>query len=244
MKYLVVFLISNIYLIEFDFMEGADWYVMQFGSSVSMLMLFYIIFSKTPPSKINERSLLALFMYYQTYGILSYLPLVLNKTYSLYPIYGLVLIFVIRAYNVSKRNYNKHSDPIIKNNIYLCFERPTKTRGVFTSLLGSPFCSVSIYYRGFLYGFKWTLPKYMKRHVSQKNLLDKYLVVDTGKDNDELNQMLQNMIGQQASFCRTRIKCVWAIRDFLNALGPEYKPIFIEYLPSLFAKKTIGLKNG
>jgi hypothetical protein len=110
--------------------------------------------------------------------------------------------------------------------------------------LGSPFSSLSIYTNENLYGFKWSRTQYLKRPVRKSTITNKYLVFDTKiKASSELIENLDSLIGSKASWLLFRIKCIWIIGEFLSKLGPEYKPNFIEYIPSIFSKKIIGLKH-
>lgn len=252
-KYIIILLIANIHLkigeiakyFNISLPLGFEWDMMQFCHSICFLIFLFIIFKKIPKDNMNERSVIALFMYYISYNLLAFWPLVLNKAASLYPMYALIIIFIIRAYVINKRNYNEHSDTITKDNIYLCFEKPMKARGVFTSLLGFPFCSIVIYINYHLYGFKWSKNTYIKRPIHRNAVTKKYIVIDTQiKTTDNFIFILESLIGSKArTLFLPRIKCIWIIRKFLKKLGPDFKPNYLEYLPSIYSKKIIGLRN-
>jgi len=236
-----ILIITNIHL----FLDNPiNWYVMQFNYLVAIVIYSIYLFGKIKKQNVNDRSLLALFIYYLLFNVVTYWPSINGRT-MLWAYAFIITIFIFRTYKINKRNYNEYSDNMKEDHVYLCLERSQKNRGVFTSLWGAPFSSISVYSGEHLYGYKWSKRTYMKRKIHKLHIIKKYVVVDTNiKSSHALTQSLDQLQGEPASrYLLPRCKCVWTIRKFLKLLGKQYKPTFLEYLPSLYARKLIGIRD-
>ena len=140
-----------------------------------------------------------------------------------------------------KRNYSAQSDQIIDHHVYILVHRPTSTWGVIKSLVGFPADSISIYADGQAWSFKRNSGTF-SLYSAGPLLLSKNIAVDTGKLlTQELEEMLDNLIGQ-SRFPGT--KCVYAIRHVLRKLGGEFSPRLFDYIPGIYAMRLFRKKNG
>lgn len=234
-----------------------EWYVTIFCHILFFIYLLIDKFKNYDKTKISDKSILAMIIVIFIIDAVLYWPLVYNMLYffkntdksilAILYILSQLFITIPLLYYVSVRSYYYKSDKIEGDNIYFCLKKANTNRYILLSLIGAPFGSISVYAKNNLYGFKWSKDYFLKRRVSQKALQQTYIIFDTGiKCTDKHIESLNDIIGTTAKikYLQVRFKCVYVLKDFLNILGKEYTPVFLEFIPSLFVKKIMGVKNG
>lgn len=234
-----------------------EWYVTIFCHIIFFIYLLIDKYKNYDNTKISDKSILAMVIILLIIDAIIYWPLVYNMLYffentdssilAILYILSQLFITIPLLYYVSIRNYYYKSDKIECDNIYFCLKKANTNRYILLSLIGAPFGSISVYTKNYLYGFKWSKDYFLKRRVNQKAVEQTYIIFDTGiKCTNKHIESLDNLIGTTAKikYLQVRFKCVYVLKDFLNILGDEYKPVFLEFIPSLFVKKIMGVKDG
>lgn len=236
----IIFLLllgQTTYLFTGDQAWGMALYVRDMQVSIISAMLYYLINSK----HFKQRTLILLFTLYccidaqlnLIYQISGY------NTYSQLFYLCLALFTVTFIYNY-KKQYNIKSDTIKNDNIYICLWRPRTARALFFSLIGLPIGGVSIYSRGYWWGFRWSKKGYVKEKIDKKTISKSFVVFDTGKSPiRDIVLTLDSFIGSSPGIFRHR--CIKTIIPALKMLGEKYTPSNIfELIPSVYSRKLLN----
>lgn len=251
---LIILFLTNCH---YFFSGDTAWYVSEYCNYLSIFVSLIYIFKIYNKNDISGKSILAMFIILFFIDMLLYWPILYNCLYifdstdvlslSIMYIISQLLITIPLLYYVSIKNYSYKSDKLGNDNIYLCLKKANTAKYIFTSIIGAPFGSISVYAKKNLYGFKWSKDNYLKRSASYRAIEETYIVFDTGiKCEDKHIEELEKIIGRPAriEYIQLRMKCIYSIKDFLSILGKEYKPKFLEFIPSLYVRKIMGIKNG
>ena len=230
------------------FPPGFDYQNMILFRNIIIVLLSMCCFQQTKKTDINIRSIFAVGI---IFSITSLIYFVLwwvfdISTLFIFPVsFGAMLtLFLFNAI----KNYDYKSDKINDDNVYICFWKPENAKTIFPSLFGAAIGSVAIYAGGHRYSFKWDSDLFKKRQASPRAMEETYIIVDTGvRFSQQIERELKKLNDCHSCIWRIkflRFKCIYAIRNVLKAIGKEYSPSFLEFIPALYAKKILRLKNG
>ena len=240
--YLAIILTILLPLIHLPFNNSdTQWYILTMSDRVIAFVWCVSFFLSTPKKYINLRSLLAVAVIFTGLRI-CYYALWLNTGVNDLFVYPVAFVLSIFFFCLTLlKSYNYKSDPVSSENITLCFWKPENNTTIFYSLIGAAIGSVALYHDKFLYGFCWSNNRYMIRELHKKTIAKRFITIDTGiKMNGRIRLELKKIIGADArcfDIKFLRLKCVYSIRTVLSILGPQFKPFFFEYVPSLYALK-------
>lgn len=146
------------------------------------------------------------------------------------------------------RKYEYKSDKINMGNVHFCLWSPKNTKSAMLSTVGKPFGSVAIYAYNKLWTYRWNSNSFDCYDIENPlSLLKNYTIIDSGvMESDEIYDALLSAMGTKAKRWQTlwtRSGCICTILPALKAMGKEFVPRWIEYVPSFYAQKLIRMKE-
>lgn len=230
-----------------NFPPEFDYHNMVFFRNITIFFLSVCCFQQAKKTNINIRSIFAVGIIFSITSLIYYIlwwAFDIN-TIFVFPVSigAISILFFFTAF----KKYSYESDPINEDTIMLCFWRPQNAKTIFPSLMGASIGSASLYFNGFLYGFKWSSDRFIARKSYPEIIEREFVTIDTGVfPTEEIKKELKKIIGSKASFMGfnfLRIKCVYIIRNVLSVMGRNFKPSFFEFVPALFAIKILRLRD-
>lgn len=229
------------------FPESLDFINMVYFRNMVICLYSILAFKLARKRDINARSIFAVGIVFSFVSLGFYTlwwAFDVNTLY-VYPV-SFWACLVLLCHNAFK-HYEYPSDKIIDDHIYICFWMPENAQTIFPSLFGAAIGSVCIYSGGFLYTPEWESDYFKKRSASPGAIEKKYIVFDTGRRPSQMvDRELKKLLSCRASIGGVkllRFKCVYAIRGVLKAIGVQFSPSLLEFVPAFFAKKILELRN-
>lgn len=226
----------------------AAWYLNTVALNATIAVWLWYAFSECDNMDIHKRSILGMAFLWQSmdsiYNVFDWLyPDLMVHTWAWWLI-ACILWFIY----VACRGYDYESDEITPGNVHILLWHPRKDKSVIFSTVGRPFGSVAIYAFDRLWTYRWKEDSFVEYDIEYPGGLEKnYLVIDTGvSENKDIELELMMALGTKARRWQTlwtRNGCVCTIRGALKAMGKEFTPHGIEYIPSFYAKKLIKMKE-
>jgi len=148
-------------------------------------------------------------------------------------------VFVSLATIQWSKPYNIKSDRINTNNVTLIFYKPVTFKQIFLGSWGIPVASFGVIIGDDLYQLKRNASTIQKVSYDNKNIRDRYIIVDTGYPISKVSRRkLRELLKQKARQPRTlwlRLNCLRSFKDILKDIkGYEYKG---ELLPSIYLRR-------
>jgi len=136
------------------------------------------------------------------------------------------------------RNYEVKSDKINPKNLNLLFYKPRTIKQLLLSIPGKPVSSCGAIIDK-LYQHRYDHSTMQELEYDEKDIYEKYVVVDTGYPiKDITKKQINNLLKQKARQPKTlwlRLNCLRSFKDILKDIkGYEYKG---EVLPSIYLRR-------
>jgi hypothetical protein len=219
------------------------WYMTIYCQSLRLSLVAAIAYELTPKNRVGLKTTCLVFSIYTALEAQFYFVFIFfdYNVYSWSYVIFAILISALYLYNRYKQ-FQFKSDPIKKDNIYLCFWKPKTGITITASLIGLPFGGLCVYANGNLYGYRWGIETYQKSKRDPETISRCFTVIDTGISCEKYTRHLDSLVGNPAG--RPRIRCISTIKPVLNSLGGKYRiRSLLDLIPSIYSIRILKWKK-